>query len=78
MKSRLATLVLLLALAAAPAFGQGCAMCYSSAKGASAKGQQALSRAVLVLLLPTISLMAGIVGIGYSYSRKRDREKQSS
>ena len=74
MKRALCSIVLLLMLAVAPAFGQGCAMCYSSAKGASAKGQKALSRAVLVLLVPTLSLMAGIVGIGYSYSRKRDRE----
>ncbi len=51
-------------------------MCYSSAKGAGTKGQKALTRAVLVLLLPTISIMGGLVGIGYSYSRKRDREKQ--
>ncbi len=76
MKTRFHTLVLLLALSAAPAFGQGCAMCYSSAKGAGAKGQRALTRAVLVLLLPTVSLMGGLVGIGYSYSRKRDREQQ--
>ncbi len=76
MRSRVSTLVLLLALSTAPAFGQGCAMCYSSAKGAGAKGQNAISRAVLVLLLPTLSLMAGIVGVGYTYSRKRDLEKQ--
>ncbi len=78
MRSRLGSLALLAALSAAPAFGQGCAMCYTSAKGASTKGQQALTRAVLVLLLPTVSLMGGIVGIGYTYSRKRDRENESS
>ncbi len=76
MRTRLYTLVLLLALSAAPAFGQGCVMCYTSAKGAGANGQKAITRAVLVLLLPTISIMGGLVGIGYSYSRKRDREKQ--
>ncbi len=76
MKTRLYAAVLLLGLASVPAFGQGCAMCYTSAKGASAKSQKALSRAVLVLLVPTISMMAGIVGAGYSYSKKRDRENQ--
>jgi hypothetical protein len=67
MKRHLATLTLLLALSAAPAFSQGCAMCYSSAKGAGAKGQQALTRAVLVLLLPTLSLIGGMVGLTYKY-----------
>ena len=76
MKTRLYTLVLLVVLAAVPAFGQGCAMCYTSAKAASPKSQKALSRAVLVLLLPTVSMMAGIVGIGYGYSRHRDRENE--
>jgi hypothetical protein len=76
MRARLYTLVLLLGLVAMPAFGQGCAMCYNSAKGAGAKGQKALSHAVLILLLPTIGLMAGMVGVGYGYSRKRDRENQ--
>ncbi len=76
MRTRLYAAVLLVGLAAMPAFGQGCAMCYSSAKGASAKSQKALSRAVLVLLVPTLTLMSGIVGIGYGYSRIRDRENQ--
>ncbi len=76
MRARLQLLVLFLVLAAAPAFGQGCAMCYTSAKGSSAKGQKALTRAVLVLLLPTLTIMAGLVGVGYTYSRKRDLENQ--
>ncbi len=51
-------------------------MCYTSAKGSSTKGQKALTRAVLVLLLPTLTIMAGLVGVGYTYSRKRDLENQ--
>ena len=74
MKRRLYALGLLLALWTAPAFGQGCAMCYTSAKGASPKSQQALSRAVLVLLVPAVTMMGGLVALGYQYSRKRDRE----
>ena len=35
-----------------PAFGQGCAMCYSSAKAVTKDGQNAISRGVLVLLIP--------------------------
>lgn len=63
MKLRLATLALLLTLLAAPAFGQGCAMCYSSAAGAAQKGQQALSHAVLILLIPTLGLIVGFTGM---------------
>jgi hypothetical protein len=67
----------LLALALAPsAFGQGCAMCYESAKGASTKGQNALSRAVMILLFPTLGLMTGIVGLTFIYGGKRDREEE--
>jgi hypothetical protein len=73
MKLRLATAGLALMLWAAPAFGQGCAMCYSSALGASAKGQQAMSRAVTVLLIPPAGMMIGLVGIGALYARRRDR-----
>ncbi len=76
MKRVVYSLVLLLGMAAEPAFGQGCAMCYTVAKNASAKAQQALSRAIIVLLLPTVSMMAGIALIGYRYSRQRDEEKQ--
>ena len=52
MKLRLCTLAVFLLLWAAPAFSQGCAMCYSSAKGTTKEGQKAISRGVLVLLLP--------------------------
>ncbi len=76
MKRIFCTLVMLLALATAPAFGQGCVMCYTSAKGASPRAQQALRRAIYVLLLPAISLMGGIALLGYHYSRQRDEEKQ--
>jgi hypothetical protein len=71
MKSRLAKLVLLLALSALPAFGQ-CAMCYSSAKGASNGGQAAITKGVLALLLPPISMMVGLVGFAFRYKRKND------
>ena len=78
MKRRLATLALLLALWAAPAFGQGCAMCYTSAEGASKQGQLALSRAVMILMVPTLGLMAGFVGMTVylkdSHRREEDEE----
>ena len=72
MKLRVATLALLLALAAAPALGQGCAMCYQSAAGAGEKSQMALNRAVLVLLVPAVTMLVGFVGIAFVYRRERE------
>ena len=72
MKLRLATLALLVALWTAPAFGQGCAMCYSSAAGAGEKSQMALNRAVLVLLVPAVTMLVGFVGIAFAYRRERE------
>ena len=72
MKVRLGSLALLIALCTAPAFGQGCAMCYSSAAGAGEKSQMALNRAVLVLLVPAVTMLVGFVGIAFAYRRERE------
>jgi len=72
MKLRLATLALLVALCVAPAFGQGCAMCYSSAAGAGEKSQMALNRAVLVMLIPAVTMLVGFVGVAFAYRRERE------
>ena len=69
MKIRLLTLALLLALAA-PAFGQGCIMCYQSAMGASVRGKNALSKGVLVLMVPPITIMGVLVGFAFQYKEK--------
>jgi hypothetical protein len=76
MKLRVASIALLAALWVAPAFGQGCAMCYSSARAASKDGQRAISRGVLVLLAPPVGFMTLGVGLAFRYGKKRDEEQR--
>jgi hypothetical protein len=74
MKLRLATVALSFLLWAAPAFGQGCAMCYSTARAATEGGQRAISRGVLILLLPPVGFMTIGMGLAFRYGKKRDED----
>lgn len=74
MKTRLAALTLLTVLWAAPAFAQGCAMCYSSALGTTKEGQSAITRGVLVLLVPPVAFMTAGIGLAFRYGKKRDED----
>ena len=76
MKARLAFMATAFFLWAAPAFSQGCAMCYSSAVAASKDGQRAISKGVLVLVFPPAGFMTLGVAMAYRYSKKRDLENR--
>jgi hypothetical protein len=76
MRFRIAVLAALLACWAAPAFGQACSMCYSTAKATSQQGQQAIGRGVLVLLLPPLGFMTLGVWAAFRYAKNRDLEQE--
>jgi hypothetical protein len=70
-----AILLVCFILSAAPAaFGQACSMCYSTSKATSAAGQRAISRGVLILLLPPVGFMTLGLALAIRYSKKRDLE----
>jgi hypothetical protein len=76
MKKRVLVVAAFLGLWAAPAIAQGCAMCYSNAAGATKDGQRAISKGVLVLLVPPLGFMSVGVGLAFRYGRKRDEENE--
>jgi hypothetical protein len=75
MKLRSVTLVVALLLSAAPAFSQACSMCYSTAKATSKEGQRAISKGVVVLLLPPLGVMTIGIALAFRYGKKRDLEQ---
>jgi len=50
---------------ASGAAAQSCAMCYQNAAASGAQGGATLRHAILVLLLPAITLFVGILGLVY-------------
>jgi hypothetical protein len=75
MKFRTAILIAFLFLASRPAFSQGCAMCYNTAAASTREGQKAVSKGVMVLLVPPLGFMTLGVWMAFRYGRKRDLEQ---
>jgi hypothetical protein len=74
MRVRAALLVFAFFLLATPAFSQGCAMCRSSAAATSKEGQRAISKGVLMLVVPPAAFMSLGVALAFHYGKKRDLE----
>jgi hypothetical protein len=55
----------LFGLMARDAMAQGCAMCYQNAAASGSQGVTALRHGILILLLPAVSLFAGIFAFIY-------------
>jgi hypothetical protein len=77
MRFRAAILAASLLLWSTPAFSQACSMCYSTAKATSAEGQKAISKGVIVLLLPPVGFMTLGVWAAFRYGKRRDLEQIS-
>jgi hypothetical protein len=74
MRFRAAILAAVLLLWNTPAFSQACSMCYSTAKATSKEGQRAISKGVVVLLVPPLGIMTLGVWMAFRYGKKRDLE----
>lgn len=74
-KKLTALLVLAAALlAAAPGYSQGCVMCRTSAAAGGEEAMKAFDLAVLVLLIPTLSIFIGIIVFAFRYRNHPRRE----
>ncbi|HUS19029.1 MAG TPA: hypothetical protein VMZ25_05230 [Terriglobales bacterium] len=58
-----------LLLASSPAFAQGCSTCTNSAASAPERSQRALRRGIIIMMVPSLAIMAGFAGIAYRYRR---------
>lgn len=77
---RFLLLLAVLSALAVPAFGQGCALCYTQAASAGARMVQALRSGILVLIFPPMAICIGITVMSYKKRNhfRRNEEDRSS
>jgi hypothetical protein len=73
--ARAALLVALVAGLTLPAWGQGCALCYTQAASAGARMIQALRSGILILIFPPMGICIGLTVMSY---RKRNSFREQN
>jgi len=67
---------LFVALWTVPAMAQGCAMCRANAKATPKEGQQAINRAILVMVMPPLGAVTLGTTLIVRYARRRDQDQE--
>jgi hypothetical protein len=67
---------LLVALWTVPALAQSCAMCRANAKATPKEAQQAINRAILVMVMPPVGAVTLGTSLIVRYARRRDQDKE--
>lgn len=70
----LASIALMIILSAAPAFSQGCALCYTQAASSGTRMIQALKSGILILIVPPTLGSVGMIFIMY---QKRNQVRRT-